>query len=104
METFKLEREMMAKIYDIEQVIENIRKDVSHQLFRKEGEINIELTQDLRDKCQNYLAGFGETDSTPARCAIRCSMMVGSLEDTSHGHIKNEREDYLIDIFHKVIA
>lgn len=59
METFKLEREIMAKIYDIEQVIENIRKDVSHQLFRKEGEINIELTQDLRDKCQNYLAGFG---------------------------------------------
>lgn len=32
---------------------------MSQQLFRKEIEIGIDLTQDLRDKCQNYLAGFG---------------------------------------------
>jgi hypothetical protein len=50
---------MLEKIQDIEYVIENIRKNVSHQLFRKETEIKIDLTQDLREKCQNYLAGFG---------------------------------------------
>jgi hypothetical protein len=59
MEAFRLERQMMAKIQEIEGVIEGMRREVSQQLFRKEMEIGIELTQDLREKCQNCLAGFG---------------------------------------------
>lgn len=50
------EKEILAKIEELEMLIELVNREISKQLKRKSIELNIEVTQDLKEKCSSYLA------------------------------------------------
>ena len=50
------EKEILAKIEVLESLIELVNKEISRQLKRKSIELNIEVTQDLKEKCSSFLA------------------------------------------------
>lgn len=52
-----IEVQVLRKIQMLETTIEKINLEISKELMRKSSELKIKLTQDLKEKCSNYITG-----------------------------------------------
>jgi cell division protein FtsL len=52
-----IEAGILDKIEKIDVTIKLINQEISKQLIRKSRELKISLTQDLKEKCDNYILG-----------------------------------------------
>lgn len=54
---FALEKGILKKLAAFEAIVEGIKKEVCEILVKKSRELDLELTQDLKEKCAIYLKG-----------------------------------------------
>lgn len=54
---FAIEREIFSKIDKFEELLQLLQMEVSHILLRKSEDLRIELTEDLKERCGNYMQG-----------------------------------------------
>jgi hypothetical protein len=52
-----LEAEVLCKIEQLDKTLEMINVEISKHLLRKSDELQIKVTQDLKDKCASHMVG-----------------------------------------------
>lgn len=91
---FALEKAILHKITQFEAVAEAIKREISLILLFKSEELGLELTQDLKDKCDSYIQNSLSTKH------YQCKICKKEFDDGRKlgGHVsrahKDVNEDY----------
>jgi hypothetical protein len=90
---FALEKELFQKIIKIESIIDLIKKEISNTLIFKSSELQIELTQDLKEKCTNSLNSLSNKHYT-------CKICLKTFDDGRKlgGHVSRAHKDMISEV------
>jgi hypothetical protein len=82
----ELEVQVFQKILVAEEIIEKINRLLARQVINKSKEINLELTQELKDKCYEYYRFTTEKKFHCRICnkAFECGRQLGGHMSRSH--------------------